>query len=1021
MLIRKLQKSSLARYIAATIVCVLSGLIILVVEKNIETKFRQEIEQTLTTLVKTTQSSLELITKDHTNNTIIAASYPELVNNVNSLLLKDDQTAEKNIEQLLQPLLTTHGYLDYYIVTKENRSLASSDTKNINFSALKAKLPEFFQQVWQDRGAMSRPFNYSIFQQSNSQSTTDSPTLTLLGSVIKDSNNNIIAALLITASPDQIYGNFFNNARIGRTGETYIINKNGLLLTSSPFDDEKHKQGLLEKGSPATLNTNNIAIRVIQYNYEYQYTDELVGVDSDGYSNYRGRLVVGAKLWDSARQILIVSEIDKAQAYGAIRDIRRTSLLIYTIYCLLIFVFIYFYNKYITELARSRERREQSDLRLRLAFENTPSANIVADSKGLIVEFSKRAEQLFGYSSDEIVGKNVTLLMPEPVKSEHHKYLEKYLNTGEEHLIGSGGRLVTATHKNGQIFPINICIGDTVIKHELHFIASITDQTKQQKLEKQLHASKKMEAIGQLASGIAHDFNNLLGIAMGNLQLFQRKTTLDEKSSKNINAAIQALERGVTLTRQMLNFSRKSSTESEIVSLSNSIMEISNLIEQTATTKINTVYTLTKALDYVDINQGELGDALINLTANARDAMPDGGTLTIATSICSAAQMDNSSLNKDYLLLSVIDTGVGISNENIDKIFEPFFTTKTRSKGTGLGLATVYSFVKKVGGELLVSSVEGIGTTFKLYLPLSDQVPSEVIETIEQPILAGNETILLVDDEAELLSVAQSILEDAGYTIICATSGEQALDIIQNNNSIDLVLSDVIMPNGINGFELAVKAIYAHPALKVAITSGFTDKTKKTLVEGNLLAKYLADHLLPKPYNHQQLLQYVRSHLEGKIIVEWSHDLSVGVQAIDNDHKVLFDIVNKVHTMAALKPNHIEIRSTLEALSNYTSRHFRREEIIMNICNFPGLDNHIQDHYRMEKKVHSLIEKCKSNNFGAAEVDEMLRFFCTWLTEHIAKEDAQIASYTEEHIDSIYNALKIDSELFNDDLNSKKL
>ena len=316
--------------------------------------------------------------------------------------------------------------------------------------------------------------------------------------------------------------------------------------------------------------------------------------------------------------------------------------------------------------------------------------------------------------------------------------------------------------------------------------------------------------------------------------------------------------------------------------------------------------------------------------------MPDGGTLTVSTAnlrtdLFSTDPHEGHSF-KNFVQITISDTGSGIPRELVDKIFEPFFTTKSKGKGTGLGLAMVYGFVSRANGEIRVYSEEGLGTTFRIYLPRSEVEIAELSINEETMAVGGDEIILVVDDEDQLIEVAKANLEDAGYRVLTASNGEEALEALADRHDIDLILSDVIMPGGINGFELALKAAHLRPPTKCTLTSGFTGHAGHSLVEGNLFARYLAQTLLPKPYGRTELLCHVRSILDQEHFLEWSEDLSVGVEAIDDDHRILITLLNRLYAASQKADEGKMTSEVLVDLAAYVVRHFRREETVMDAC-----------------------------------------------------------------------------------------
>ncbi|HHO59516.1 MAG TPA: PAS domain-containing hybrid sensor histidine kinase/response regulator, partial [Thiotrichales bacterium] len=388
------------------------------------------------------------------------------------------------------------------------------------------------------------------------------------------------------------------------------------------------------------------------------------------------------------------------------------------------------------------------------------------------------------------------------------------------------------------------------------------DITDRKQTEHALRRSQKMDAIGQLTGGIAHDFNNILSIILGNLDMLKRQIDGDEKTLKRIDNIAYAAERAASLTSQLLGFSRQKAASTEPTDINKVIHNMENLITQALTPQVEIVHQLADDLWQTDIDAGDFEDALLNIVLNARDAMNGQGKLTIETKNCTLdetyARINPGVIPGDYVQLAISDSGSGIPFEMQDRIFEPFFTTKSMDKGTGLGLAMVFGFVKRAGGNIKVYSESGIGTTFRLYLPRAGELPETTQTGTVQPdsLTGGQETILVVDDEQALLELVEETLQQLGYNIITASDGKQALAILNSDQAIDMLFTDVVMPGGINGYELADMASSIRPQLKVLLTSGYTEMA----VCRNGQARFNAN-MLSKPYTQVELSRIIRDIL----------------------------------------------------------------------------------------------------------------------------------------------------------------
>ncbi len=513
-------------------------------------------------------------------------------------------------------------------------------------------------------------------------------------------------------------------------------------------------------------------------------------------------------------------------------------------------------------LVRAEHLLRRNEQQLQAIFDNNTEALIVANEHGAVTAFNRTAEKMFGYAPEEIIGNNVSMLMPAPYRNEHDSYMGNYLRTGVSKIIGVG-REVVALHKNGTEFPIRLGVSEVQDDSERLFLGSITDLTEIKSLEMQLRRSQKIEAIGELTGGIAHDFNNLLGIIIGNLDLLKRKLGNDDTLAKRVEKAQSAALRGSDLTRRLLNFSRQSVEASSPIRINPIIEGLKDLVGKSLTSRVSLELNLADDLWLTEVDPSAFEDVLINLAINARDAMPDGGRLIIETRNMVFDEPPTIRAEGmrvgEYVEIAITDNGSGIPADIREKIFDPFFTTKDKGKGTGLGLAMVYSFMKRSRGSVTVYSEEGVGTIFKLYLPRSTDQAGR--RTDKRPALEsmphGTETVLVVDDEAELLDIAERVLQGLGYRTYRAGNAEAALALLDSDIEIDLLFTDVMMPGAKNGFALAKEATLRRPDLKVLLASGFTGR----MILSEMDSKW-TETFLGKPYRIVELAHRIRKVLD---------------------------------------------------------------------------------------------------------------------------------------------------------------
>ena len=383
-------------------------------------------------------------------------------------------------------------------------------------------------------------------------------------------------------------------------------------------------------------------------------------------------------------------------------------------------------------------------------------------------------------------------------------------------------------------------------------------------LEEQLLQAQKMEAVGQLAGGVAHDFNNILTAIVGYTDLLAAELAPDARQHEDLEEIRKAARRAAALTRQLLSFSRKQVLEPRIVDVNGVVMNLDKMLRSLISENIEFTMQLAEDLDAARVDPNQLEQVIMNLAINARDAMPDGGRLTIETA---NAELDADYAAKhvsvipgDYVMLAVTDTGCGMSAETKARIFEPFFTTKPAGRGTGLGLSTVYGIVKQSGGNIWLYSELAKGTTFKVYLPAIDSLPEDIGKVAPaEPTARGAGTVLVVEDDEQLRRLTHRALANAGYVVLEADRGRTALEVARRHaGTIDLLLTDIVMPDT-NGRKLAETLRAARPGMRVLYMSGYPDRA---IVSHGMLAP--TDAYLSKPFTTEAIARKVREVLGGK-------------------------------------------------------------------------------------------------------------------------------------------------------------
>jgi len=581
------------------------------------------------------------------------------------------------------------------------------------------------------------------------------------------------------------------------------------------------------------------------------------------------------------------------------------------------------------------------------------------------------------------------------------------VEVNEEELKSNDNTKQISTSKSSFINP-------TTGKRNL--VGTIRDITEQKLAEQTLRRSQKMDAIGQLTGGIAHDFNNILGIILGNISLLTPLVSNNDNAKKRVEAIEKSAQRAADLTKQLLGFSRQQAAQVVTTDINNVIESMRTLVVRSVTPEVTIDYHFTDDLWLTELDPGDFEDALMNLLINARDAMVGGGQIVIETNnikldeaYCSQTDL----IAGDYIQLVVSDTGEGISSEDQERIFEPFFSTKPRGKGTGLGLAMVFGFVKRAKGHINLYSEKGVGTTFRLYLPRDEGVKTHYPQELDEQKTTlpwGNETILVVDDELELLELARELLTALGYTVLSARSGKEAMEYLAQREDISLLFTDVVMPGGMSGYELAELATVSHSKLNVLLTSGYTDKS----IPHSGMERFKG-HLISKPYNQAELARQIRVALGNSAIsddfidpeniekirkdtafVEWSEEFNIGIEFIDDEHKRLLEQLNNCQQVAVSDDG--DFSESLEQLNDYAAELFKREETMMELCGYPGLANHRQVHRLLLKQFG---EKRQHYQKGILTEGAVLVFLKSWLVDHIKTMDRAYAPYcdaAEEYI-----------------------
>jgi PAS domain S-box-containing protein len=517
----------------------------------------------------------------------------------------------------------------------------------------------------------------------------------------------------------------------------------------------------------------------------------------------------------------------------------------------------------ITERKRAREALVDSERLARGIVETALDAFIQMDDTGCVIEWNSQAQAMFGWSREEAIGKLLAaLIVPERLRAAHAQGLERFLRTEKGTILGTRFEIAAVT-RDGQEFTVEVAVTALRRRSGYVFNAFIRDLTEKRAAEAQLRQAQKMDAVGQLTGGIAHDFNNILTVITGTIEILTEGVEDRPPLAAIARMIDEAATRGAELTNQLLAFARRQPLQPRNTDINAMVVETAKLLRPTLGEQIEIESMLEDEAWRAIVDPSQLSLALLNLAVNARDAMPKGGRLTLETGnviLDDAYAQSNPEVKPGrYVMVAVSDTGIGIPAALRERVFEPFFTTKEVGKGTGLGLAMVYGFVKQSGGHIKVYSEEGHGTTIKLYLPRSEEKDEAqtVIDALPAADLPrGNETILVVEDDELVRNHVVALVGSLGYTTLSAGNGAAALKLIDAGTAFDLLFTDVIMPGGMNGRQLADETVKRRPAMKVLYTSGYTENA---IVHQGRLDPGVA--LLNKPYRKAELARKLREVL----------------------------------------------------------------------------------------------------------------------------------------------------------------
>jgi PAS domain S-box-containing protein len=501
-------------------------------------------------------------------------------------------------------------------------------------------------------------------------------------------------------------------------------------------------------------------------------------------------------------------------------------------------------------------RAQELSSRLGVILDRSFNEIYIFDAETLhFIKVNRGARNNLGYSDDEIIGLTPVDIKPE-ISSKDFDELVAPLRDGSKETV-----VFETIHqrKDQSTYPVEVHLQLMTDETPSVFVAIVLDVSENQRREAVLRQSQKMEAIGQLTGGVAHDFNNLLTIILGNNELLANTLEAGTRERRLLDAASSAAQRGAQLTGQLLSFARQQPLEPKIVDINDLVQDMLDMLQRTLGQAIDLKTAMAPDLGKARVDPAQLHNALLNLAINARDAMPEGGELIVETSnfrLGPAEALQRVDVEAgNYVRLSVSDTGTGMTPEVQARVFDPFFTTKGPGKGTGLGLSMVHGFAKQSGGHIDIYSELGNGTVISLYLPNAQEAPEAAAsnEVSSEEAKTPTETVLVVEDEPGVRDTTVARLEYLGYQTVEAETAQQALDILATGINVDVLLTDMTMPGGMNGAELVERVRPMYPHIKAILSSGYIE-------DGNLPSD--SAPWLRKPYTLAQLAHTLREVLE---------------------------------------------------------------------------------------------------------------------------------------------------------------
>ena len=833
-------------YIVVLALCTLvaTTMTVLVLRKEYSKELNYWSER-LTRVADTNTLLFNLWLQQRNKDAQILASYPSVRASVLESAGKKPVDEQTHTSAILSLTRDPDIYSALYVLDNEGNLVASSSDAPL-------PQPEILQAY--------RTFgNVGVLTLFESRKDADFPPLAVIAPIREhgevgnpnSESGRFAGAVILVTRGEVLKPLFLTDVTTNASGETlFVARRGGETVFVSPFRNRLHG----EPGPKKSIKPGHPGLFARRQVFG-EYTD------------YRGVKVLAVARMIPEVDWGMVTKIDREEAFARFRQtiVQDLSILFVSLGALLSLGFALWRYQQVhglrAEIDRRRQTEEelqQSEQRFFTAFRSSPEGmSITLLKDGRIVEANDAFLSMLGYKREELVGKTTIELRIWARPEDRDDMIQKLLH-------GEMVREVelTARTKSGQIRQVLLSLDILRLQDEPCLLASVRDITEHKLLEEQLRQAQKMEAVGRLAGGVAHDFNNLLGIMMGYSELLLGELSDQDPNRKTVEHIFDAVQRASEVTHQLLAFSRRQVLQTRVVDLNAVVGDAQKLLRRLLGEDIELVMGLGTDAGYVRADPGQLVQVIMNLAVNSRDAMPEGGRLTIETAHVvvdeAYAQTHRPQEPGAYVMLVVSDTGYGMDEDTQAHLFEPFFTTKGVGKGTGLGLSTVYGIVKQSNGFIWVESKLGKGTTFRIYLPQVAQPgkQEEHAEPVSEPV-GGSETILLAEDETSLREMTRESLEIAGYKVLEARDVDDAIRIAeQHKEPIHMLMTDMVMPK-MSGPALAKKVRESRTEIRVIYVSGYADSS---VVQQELSEEHTS--FLHKPYSRRDLLREIHRLLK---------------------------------------------------------------------------------------------------------------------------------------------------------------